>query len=479
MNIKRVINYIGTMIAVEALLMLLPFIVSLIYNEESGIYFIQCAIILFIVGAILQRFFMSDDKFYSAEGFVTVALGWVVLSACGALPFFVSKEIPNYVDAVFETVSGFTTTGATILNDVTRLSKCMNFWRCFTHFVGGMGVLVLILAILPTQSENMLIMKAESPGPQVGKLVPKVSETARKLYIIYIIMTLVAIVLYHISGMPIYDSICIAMGTAGTGGFVVTANGCADYNHLSQTLIAIFMLLFGVNFNLYYLISIGKAKLALKSEELRVYLLIVVASVAIICLNIVELHQNTHETLHNAFFQVSSIMTTTGFAITDYTLWPVLSRIVLLTLMLIGACAGSTAGGFKVSRLIISFKVMINEVYLQLHPNSVRIVKFEDKQVDHSVTRSVLSYTLIYMVITIVSIILIALENFDFETTISSVFETFNNIGLGLSKIGPTGNFSIFTPYSKIIFILLMLTGRLEIFPMLMLFNKNTWKRSR
>ena len=427
----------------------------------------------------IQRFFKSDERFYSAEGFVTVALGWIVLSICGALPFFISREIPNFVDCVFETVSGFTTTGATILTDVTKLSKCMNFWRCFTHFVGGMGVLVLILAILPTQSENMLIMKAESPGPQVGKLVPKVSDTARKLYIIYIILTVVAIILYFISGMPVYDSICIAFGTAGTGGFVVTANGCADYNTFSQTLIAIFMLLFGVNFNLYYLISIGKAKLALKSEELRVYLIIVAVSVLMICLNVFELHQSNQETLHNAFFQVSSIMTTTGFAIVDYTLWPVLSRIVLLTLMIIGACAGSTAGGFKVSRVMIGFKVMVNEMYLQLHPNSVRIVKFEDKQVDSTVTRSVQSYALIYIVVIIVGVILIAFENFDFETTISSVFETFNNIGLGLSKLGPTGNFSIFTPYSKIVFVLLMLTGRLEIFPMLILFSKDTWKRSR
>ena len=479
MNIKRVFNYIGSMVIVEGVLMLLPFIVALIYKEASGIYFIECAILLVVIGVILQRFFKSDERFYSAEGFVTVALGWIVLSICGALPFFISREIPNFVDCVFETVSGFTTTGATILTDVTKLSKCMNFWRCFTHFVGGMGVLVLILAILPTQSENMLIMKAESPGPQVGKLVPKVSDTARKLYIIYIILTVVAIILYFISGMPVYDSICIAFGTAGTGGFVVTANGCADYNTFSQTLIAIFMLLFGVNFNLHYLISIGKAKLALKSEELRVYLIIVAVSVLMICLNVFELHQSNQETLHNAFFQVSSIMTTTGFAIVDYTLWPVLSRIVLLTLMIIGACAGSTAGGFKVSRVMIGFKVMVNEMYLQLHPNSVRIVKFEDKQVDSTVTRSVQSYALIYIVVIIVGVILIAFENFDFETTISSVFETFNNIGLGLSKLGPTGNFSIFTPYSKIVFVLLMLTGRLEIFPMLILFSKDTWKRSR
>ena len=477
MNIRRVINYIGTMIFIEGIFMILPLIVSFIYKENSGMYFAVFSLALMALGYILQRVFKKDDKFYSAEGFTTVALGWIVLSIFGALPFYISREIPSYIDSVFETVSGFTTTGATILTDVTKLSKCMNFWRCFTHFVGGMGVLVLVLAIIPTQSENMLIMKAESPGPQVGKLVPRVNNTARTLYNLYVILTLIAIVTYRITGMPLYDSICIGMGTAGTGGFVVTSSGCADYNYVSQSFIAVFMLLFGVNFNLYYLISIRKIKYAIKSEEFRVYVFIVVFSIAIIFINcIMNIGYSSH-LLHNVFFQVSSIMTTTGFAICDYTKWPIFSRNTLLVLMIIGSCAGSTAGGFKVSRLIIGVKAIFNEIYLQLHPTSVKIVKYEGKPVEPATIRSVFSYTLVYAIIVIVGIMLITLENFDFETTVSSVLETFNNIGLGLSKLSPSGNFSIFSYPSKIVFIVLMLAGRLEIFPMILLFSKNTWKR--
>lgn len=479
MNIKKVLNFIGSMVMLEGIFMILPFIVSLFYHEANGEYFIIFAIILFALGFILQKLFVADEKFYSAEGFVTVALGWIVLSVLGALPFYFSKSIPNFIDALFETVSGYTTTGATILNDVTKLSKCMNFWRSFTHFVGGMGVLVLILAILPAQSETMLIMKAESPGPQVGKLVPKVRDTARTLYIIYIILTLIAIVSYIISGMPIYDAICIGLGTAGTGGFVVTSGGCADYNQVSQTLIAIFMLLFGVNFNLYYLISIKRIKNAVESEELRYYLLIIILSVVFIFINVLPYYNSYSTTLHNVFFQVSSIMTTTGYAVCDYTLWPIFSRNILLLLMIIGGCAGSTAGGFKVSRIIINLKSTFNNIYLQLHPNSVKVVKFEGKKVDNSIIKSVVAYTQIYIIIVAVALLIISLENFDYETTFSSVLETFNNIGLGLSKIGPSGNFSIFSARSKLVFIVLMLTGRLEIFPMILLFSKNTWMRSR
>ena len=466
------------MVILEGTFMILPFFVSIIYREKVGRYFLALSLFLILIGLLIQKIFKSDDRFFSAEGFVTVSLGWIVLSIFGALPFTISGEIPNFIDALFETVSGYTTTGATILSDVTVLSKCMNFWRCFTHFVGGMGVLVLVLALLPTNSENMLIMRAESPGPQVGKLVPKVSETARTLYIIYVIITIVAILSYIISGMPIYDAICIGMGTAGTGGFVVTANGCADYSIISQILIGFFMILFGVNFNLYYLITIKKFKLAIKSEELRVYFGILFVAIILIAVNIINVVHSASVSIHYAFFQSASIMTTTGFSICDYTFWPMFSRCILLLLMVVGGCAGSTAGGFKVSRVIISFKAILNEIYLQLHPKSVKIVKFEDRQVPSTVIRSVMIYTLIYVIITIFGIILISFDNFDFETTVSSVFETFNNIGLGLSKVGPKGNFSIFTAHSKIIFILLMLTGRLEIFPMLLLFSGKTWRRS-
>ncbi len=479
MNIKRVVNFIAGLIVLEGILMIIPYIVSIIYNEPIGRYFIFIAAFMILIGIMIQQLFKTEERFYFAEGFVIVALGWVSLSIFGALPFYLSKTIPSFIDALFETVSGFTTTGATIINDVSILPKCMNFWRCFTHFVGGMGVLVLMLAILPTQSDNMLIMKAESPGPTVGKLVPKVHDTAKTLYVIYFVLTIIAIISYILSGMPIYDAICIGMGTAGTGGFVVTKNGCADYNTISQTLIAIFMLIFGVNFNLYYLISIKRIKIALKSEELRAYLMFVIISVALIALNIFMINGRSSLSIHNVFFQVSSIITTTGFAVSDYTLWPILSRNILLLLMIIGGCAGSTGGGFKVSRVLIDIKSIFIEIYHQLHPNSVRTVRFEGKKIESETIRTVAVYTLIYILIILLSIILISFENFDFETTISSVLETFNNIGLGLSKIGPAGNFSIFATNSKLVFIFLMLTGRLEIFPMLLLFSKNTWKRSR
>lgn len=478
MNIKKVLNHIGIMMILEAILMIIPFIVSLIYNESVGIIFIYCIIVLLIIGFFLFKFFVSDNKFYSAEGFVTVSLGWIVLSLFGALPFYFSREIPNFIDALFETVSGFTTTGATILSNPSNLSKCINFWRCLTHFVGGMGVLVLMLAIIPTKSENMQIMKAESPGPQVGKLVSKVSHTARTLYFIYIFLTALAIISYIISGMPIYDSICIGFGTAGTGGFVVTSNGCAAYSELSQTLIAIFMLLFGVNFNIYFLILIGKIKDAFFSEELRVYFIIVIISVTVIVLNIFNLYGNFNKTFHTAFFHVSSIITTTGFAIGDFSKWPEFSQTILLFLMICGGCAGSTAGGIKVSRIILSYKAATNELYTQLHPDSVKIIKFEDKPIQKDTIRTVLCYVVIYVIFILAGIALISLENYDFATTVSSVFETFNNIGQGLSKVGPTGNFSIFNSFSKLIFIVLMLTGRLEIFPIIMLFSKKTWKRS-
>ena len=479
MNIKKVLNYIGVMMIIEAALMLLPFLVSILHSEVVGKYFLIVALLLLIFGFLLFKVFAGDSSFYSAEGFVTVSLGWIILSLFGALPFYLSGEIPSYVDAIFETVSGFTTTGATILSDVTKLSKSMNFWRCFTHFVGGMGVLVLMLAIIPTKSENMQIMKAESPGPQVGKLVPKVADTARTLYLIYIFLTSIAIISYKLSGMPLYDSICIGFGTAGTGGFVVTANGCADYNYVSQTLIAIFMLVFGVNFNLYYLVLIKKFRDALSSEEFKVYIGIVLFSVAIIFFNVLNQYDRKNDALHNSLFHVSSIMTTTGFAIGDYTRWPVLSQIILLTLMICGACAGSTAGGIKVSRVIIGIKSTINELYVQLHPSSVKVLRFEGKAMANETVSTVLAYIIIYIFICITGIFLISLENFDFATTISSVLETFNNIGLGLSKIGPKGNFAIFNKFSKSVFIILMLTGRLEIFPIIMLFSKKTWKRSR
>ena len=478
MNIKKVLNLIGEMLKIEALCMVLPFICGLIYRERSTIHFLVVGSLTFAIGRILSHANVKDAKFFSAEGFVTVALGWVFLSIFGALPFYLSNQIPSFIDAVFEIMSGFTTTGATILSNVEGLSKCMLFWRSFSHFIGGMGVLVLVLAIIPTQGENMFIMKAESPGPSVGKLLPKVADTAKILYIIYIVLTLISILLYFLSGLPLFDAICIGFGSAGTGGFTVTNDGIGHYSEYSQTLIATMTILFGVNFNIYYLILMKQFKAAFHSEELRVYLMIIFASTIIMAVNTLDFYNNNFiESLHKSYFQSVSILTTTGYATTNFANWPMLSKYILLVLMVIGGSAGSTGGGLKVSRVIILLKSAVNQVYFELHPNSVKLVRFEDKIVDTKLLRSVTSYVLVYVFIIIVSVFFISYENFDFETTFSSVIETFNNIGQGLGRIGPTGNFSIFSNYSKIIFILLMLIGRLEIFPVLLMFSRKTWKR--
>ena len=477
MNIKRVIKYIGIMMMLLAVLMVFPFICGLIYRESSTKYFIIVAIPLLIIGLILSRIFDDDDKFYSAEGFATVSLGWVVLSIFGALPFYLSGEIPNVIDAIFETVSGFSTTGASIVPDVGKLSKCMNFWRCFTHFVGGMGVLVLMIAIIPTASENFQILKAESPGPQVGKLVSKVSETAKVLYIIYVFLTFVAIVSFKISGMPLYDSICIGLGTAGTGGFTVTTGGCSDYGTVSRWLITIFMFIFGVNFNIYYLVLQKKFDYVFKSEEFIIYTTIVFVSAFMIMLNIKNCYENLTDVILHSFFHVTSVITTTGFSIFDIAKWPMFSQSILLALMICGGCAGSTAGGFKVARVIMLIKSSINEFYLQLHPNSIKVVRFEDKVMSQDTIRTLNSYTIIYILIIAVAVIIISIENINYETIFVSVIATFNNVGLGISQMGPTENFSIFTPLSKIVFILLMLIGRLEIFPVLILLSRSTWNR--
>lgn len=477
MNLKKVLNYIGNIFILEAILMLFPFFVSIIYRESNGKYFIIVAFFIAIIGIILRHIYNTNSSFFSAEGFVTASLSWIILSIFGALPFYLSGEIPNILDAIFETVSGFTTTGATILLNPSKLSNCMNFWRCFTHFIGGMGVLVLMLAIVNSKGEMMQIMKAESPGPQVGKLLPRVSDTAKVLYIIYISLTLITIISYFISGMPIFDSVCIGLGTAGTGGFVITSGGCSDYPLHSQVLISIFMILFGVNFNLYYLIILRKIKIALSSEELKVYFSIIFISIITIMINIFSIYNTVSNAFINSLFHVSSIITTTGFSISDYTTWPIFSQCILLLLMMIGGSAGSTAGGFKISRLIIIFKYAYNEIYYQLHPNTIKTIKFEDKVVTTEVKRTIISYTIIYMLIILSAILIISIENFDFATIVSSVLETFNNIGLGISLIGPKGNFSIFSNLSKIVFIILMLTGRLEIFPIIMLFSRKTWSR--
>ena len=480
MNLKIIKYYIGYLIKIEAVLMVIPILCSLIYREVAGLWFLIVGVVAFLLGYFLSYKKPKNQNFFTAESFATVALGWIFLSLIGALPFFLSGHIPNYLDAIFETVSGFTTTGATIVDDVESFARCMLLWRSFTHFVGGMGVLVLILALLPTQSDNMLIMKAEAPGHEVERLVPHVKDTAKMLYNIYLSLTILTIVCYFISGMPLFDAICIGLGTAGTGGFTVLNTGCSSYNTVSQSLITFFMIVFGVNFNIYFLILIKKAKVAFLSEEFRTYIRIILVAAIIITINItltINEENNILLNFHRAMFTVASSMTTTGYSIFDYTVWPMTSRLIVLLVMFIGGCAGSTAGGFKVSRGIIAIKQFFLEIYLQLHPEAIVNLKFEGKKVSDSTRRTVNAYFIVYFIIFTFALFLISFENYDFETTFSAVAETFNNIGMGLSKIGPKHNFNIFSYNSKIIFTILMLIGRLEIFPIIILFSPKTWNR--
>ena len=480
MNYKIIKYNIGFLLKIEAILMILPIICGIIYRETSIVYFIISSLITFAAGFVLSFKKPEKQSFYLAESFITVSFGWIFLSIFGAIPFTISGSIPNYLDALFETISGFTTTGATIVNDVEIMSRCILFWRSFTHFVGGMGVLVLMLAIIPTQSNNMLIMKAESPGPEVGRLLPHVKDTAKILYMIYVFLTLLAIISYCISGMPIFDSICIGLGTAGTGGFSVLNDSCASYSHLSQVLISIFMLLFGVNFNIYYLFLIKKFANAFKSEEFRTYISIVIFSIVVIAFNAFSkmyMILSLKESFHNALFSVASVMTTTGYSIYDITQFPTESRFILLMLMFIGGCAGSTAGGIKVARVLLATKEAKNEVGCQIRPNSLRYIKYDGKKVSESTISTLNAFIVVYLCIFILAVFLISFENYDFETTISAVAETLNNIGVGLGHIGPKNNFNIFSYPSKLVFMLLMLIGRLEVYPIVVLFSKKAWKR--
>lgn len=480
MNFKIIKYNIGFLLKIEGILMIIPIICGIIYRENATMVFILCSFFTFLIGSFFSMYKPKNQSFYLAESFITVSFGWIFLSIFGAIPFVASGEIPHFIDALFETISGFTTTGATIVDNVEIMSRCVLLWRSFTHFVGGMGVLVLMLAIIPTQSNNMLIMKAESPGPEVGRILPHVKDTAKILYIIYVFLTVLAIISYIISGMPIFDSICIGLGTAGTGGFSVLNDSCASYSHFSQTLISIFMLMFGVNFNIYYLLLIRKYDNALKSEEFRAYIIIVVFSILSITINAFSKLShifNLNECFHNALFSVSSVMTTTGYSIFDITMFPTESRFILLMLMFIGGCAGSTAGGIKVARILLATKEAKNEINCQIRPNSLRYIKYDGKKVSENTISTMNAFLIVYMCIFIISVFLISFENYDFETTISSVAETLNNIGVGLGEIGPKNNFNIFHYPSKILFMFLMLVGRLEVYPIVVLFSKKAWKR--
>jgi len=480
MNYSMIFYILSSVLTFEGLFLLLPCVVALIYGETEGLIYLAVALGSIMLGYTGRKRKTDNKVFYSKEGFVTVSLSWIVISLVGALPFCITGEIPNYLDAVFETVSGFTTTGASIMTDVEILSKTSTFWRLFTHWIGGMGVLVLILAVLPISgSYNMHLMRAESPGPSVGKLVPKVKNTAKMLYSIYIVITAAEIFALLLCGMPVFESVTLSFATAGTGGFALLNSSIGSYNVSVQIVITVFMLLCSVNFNVFYLIYSKKYNDAFHNEEMRTFFIIVFAITVLITINILigGYYDNILLAFQQAAFQVASIISTTGFATTDYNLWPEFSKALLLFAMFVGACAGSTGGGLKVSRFVILFKAVKNETLNVIHPRSVKRVNFEGKSLTDEMVRGVFRYLAAYVFIVAVSFMLISVDNFDMTTNFSAVMAAFNNIGPGFNAVGPTGNFSGYSMFSKLVLIFDMLVGRLEIFPMLVLFSPSVYRR--
>lgn len=477
MNTSMIRYVLGTVLKIEGLLLFLPVFIALLYQEiYVGTVFLCVAMGSFIIGLLMSLQKPDNSVFYLKEGCIITSFSWILMSIVGALPFWISREIPNFTDAVFETVSGFTTTGASILNEVEALSHTTLFWRSFTHWVGGMGVLVFLLAIVPMSGGSHInLMRAESPGPSVGKLVPKLRHTARILYIIYFILTILELLLLLFAQMPLFDAVCTSLGTAGTGGFGILNSSMADYSVLIQWIVTIFMILFGVNFNAYYLILFGQLKDAFKMEEVRAYFGIILAAIAFISFDILSMSKGLFDAVTKAAFQVGSIITTTGFATTDFDLWPQSSKIILVLLMFVGACAGSTGGGIKVSRFIILIKNMFKEFNSYIHPKSIKKVQMDHKPIEHEVVRSVNVYIFTFMILFVFSVFLISFEGKDLVTNFTSVAATINNIGPGLAMVGPTQNFGHFTIFSKWVFIFDMLAGRLELFPLLILFHPTLW----
>lgn len=485
MNYKMVLKTIGKLLKVEAILLILPLIVSFIYNEGTFLSFLIPIALLALTGSLLSSLQPKRTNIFAREGLVIVGLSWIIMSLFGCLPFIISGFIPNFFDAFFETVSGLTTTGASIVTNIDNWyegGKSLLFWRSFTHWIGGMGILVFVIAILPkSEGQNIYILRAESPGPQVGKLVSKIRLTARILYLIYLGLTItMMIVLAFDPKMPIFDAVVHSLGTAGTGGFGIRGNSVGYYSSYSQIVIAIFMVIFGINFNLFYLIFIGKFKQALKSEELWWYLGIIAVSVGIITIDIYNDANLAYATiggsLKDSFFQVSAIITTTGFSTVDFTQWSSLSQTVLFILMFIGGCAGSTAGGMKVSRIAIIFKSLKREVKRLIHPNSVAHINFEGAPLDGGIVKGVARYFALLIILFTIFVLIISANGYDFTTNITAVATCINNVGPGLGQlVGPMGNFSIFSDFSTFMLSLAMLIGRLEIYPMLILFLPNAW----
>lgn len=478
MNYRLILHTLGWVLNIEGIAMILPLMCSICYHEwNMAKIFLLCIAFCLLIGISLTRKPVIKKTMYAKEGFFCVGLSWIVLSIFGSLPFILSGTA-SIVDSLFETASGFTTTGASILTDVEILPKGLLFWRSFTHWLGGMGVLVFLVALLPLAGGNNLhLIKAESPGPSVSKLVPKVRSTAKILYLMYLALTVIQIILLIFGGFNLFDALTISFGTAGTGGFGILNSGCATYTPYIQWVITIFMILFGVNFSLYYLLLLGKIRDVLKSEELRTYFGIILTAIVVIVLNCKGMYQNIGDAIRHTAFQVGAVITTTGYSTVDFDLWPTLSKTIMVLLMFVGAMAGSTGGGIKVSRIMILFRSMKKEIFSTLHPNSTKKVSLDGRPVEHSVVRGVNNYMAAYVIIFAISTLLISIDNLSPTTNFTAVLSAINNIGPGLEAVGPTQNFSIFSDFSTLVLTADMIIGRLEIFPFLVLLAPSTWRK--
>ena len=480
MNYKMMGRFIAQILTIEGVFMIPALILALAFGEAAAMFGFLNALIAIAVTVLVLTLLCrgAPSAFYAREGLVCVGASWIVLSLYGCLPFYLSHEIPAFIDAFFEIVSGFTTTGSSILTDVEALSKSLLYWRSFSHWLGGMGVLVFLLAFTGEKGKGfaMHLLRAESPGPDVGKLVPKMRTTASILYVIYIAMTVINFIFLIVGDMPVFDAVCTAFGTAGTGGFGIKNDSMASYSPYLQNVTSVFMLLFGINFSCYYLLLLGNFRSVFKDEELRLYVGIVLGATALIVLNLQGFYSTMEETIRHALFTVSTIITTTGFATTDFDLWPALSTSVIMVLMVVGACAGSTGGGLKVARLMLLVKSLRRNINQTLSPRKVQMVRNNGRPVDEKILANTNAYLAAYVVIIFVSFMLISVDNFSVGTNFTAILACFNNIGPGLEAVGPTCNFSGYSILSKLVLCFDMLAGRLEIFPILVLFSKNTWK---
>lgn len=477
MNYRIIFNTLGWVMNIEALCMVLPLICAIIYNE-SVLAFLLPIVFCLLVGIPFTIRAPRNKTMYAKEGFIIVALSWIAISIFGAFPLMISGVIPDFYGAFFETVSGFTTTGASVISDLSVVPKSIIFWRSFTHWIGGMGVLVFLVALLPLSGgSNMYLVKAESPGPSVSKLVPKVKSTAKILYLIYIGMTIIQLILFLCGGMPLFESLTLTFGTAGTGGFSIVNSGFADYSSYVQIVCTVFMILFGIDFSVYYLIVLGRFKDAIRSSEVRTYLSIITVSIILIASNCLSMYSSVGETIKHSAFQVGSIITTTGYSSVDFNLWPEFSKTILVILMFIGACAGSTGGGMKVSRIMILVKTIVKEIKIAVHPRATHKVTMNGRVVAHETIRATNVFMVSYFVIFFISLLIISTDNLGFTTNFTAVAATINNIGPGLDMVGPTSNFGVYSSFSKLVLSFNMLLGRLEIFPLLTLFSPFTWKK--